>query len=431
MLTSPALPSAFAGQAVLCQDQPATIVGDPTITYLEGTDSDDVVVTAGSSIVWGLAGNDLICITGDTGEVHAGGGDDRVASDDDTQAGTRVTLGSGDDTFAGGARRDGVMQGPGDDLVTTGDGNDSYGSYYGRYDRPPAGSVGDEVSLGAGDDWVTSAFTRLAAPIDGGTGVNHLEVWDGFSNHGKTMQVDNVAETVTIEEAVWFSWDNFTTFEFSTEARVSFVGSDAAENLTAYEVEGTGPAIGGRWELGAGDDRLFVQNVAGHVDGGPGTDRIHVQRRVFSDVPTDALGHRVVLDLAKGVLHFGQVSKEYRVRGIEDAAVSGFRAGTLRGNGHANNLRVEPACFARVFGGAGDDRLHSSRARDCLVREGADPGSRHAVKLRGQTGDDVLIGAVTADLLVGGGGSDSVYGRLGRDTCDAEVQTSCEREWTS
>ena len=57
--------------------RPATLVGSPDAA-LVGTDGDDVIVTKGSRVILALDGNDLVCVTGKSGLVYAGFGDDVV-----------------------------------------------------------------------------------------------------------------------------------------------------------------------------------------------------------------------------------------------------------------------------------------------------------------------------------------------------------------
>src|SRR5829696_1610126 len=94
---------AVAGE--MCQGEAATLVGSPDMS-LVGTDGDDVIVTKGSRVILALDGNDRVCVTGKSGLVYAGFGDDVV---DTTAASSgRSFLGPGADTYLGG---------PGDDFV--------------------------------------------------------------------------------------------------------------------------------------------------------------------------------------------------------------------------------------------------------------------------------------------------------------------------
>jgi hypothetical protein len=160
------VPAAVAAPAVAvgetCQGRPATIVGAPGET-VEGTDGDDVIVSAGASGVEAGDGNDVICTTnsvfgGDFGPdvyVLAGPGDDVVdrSGDPDPTVRGSTHLGHGDDEFLGAAGVDWVF-----------------------VDRPSAG----RILTGAGDDHIE--LTTVINPhleLDGGDGRDGLDVQAG------------------------------------------------------------------------------------------------------------------------------------------------------------------------------------------------------------------------------------------------------------
>ncbi|MGA8255515.1 MAG: hypothetical protein WB767_02975 [Nocardioides sp.] len=68
---------ASAERARTCQGATATMVGGPGIATVQGTPGDDVIVSNGSDVEAG-AGDDRICLTGDTLSIKAGSGDDSV-----------------------------------------------------------------------------------------------------------------------------------------------------------------------------------------------------------------------------------------------------------------------------------------------------------------------------------------------------------------
>ena len=69
----------------------------------------------------------------------------------------------------------------------------------------------------------------------------------------------------------------------------------------------------------------------------------------------------------------------------------------------------------------GIDLLWGSRFNDYLV------GAASSDAFLGGGGDDVMLGAGGADSLLGEKGSDVADGGAGRDRCQAEDRTSCER----
>jgi Ca2+-binding RTX toxin-like protein len=161
-----ALPvSAVAGE--MCQGRAATLVGSPDVMTLVGTDGDDVIVTNGSWVIFADDGNDRVCVTGNTGLVYAGFGDDVV---DTTAASSgRSFLGPGADTYLGG---------PGGDFVKAA-GNPGGG-----------GSVGDQwvdvIDVGAGSATIYSGAPGKgnADTIAVGDG-NSTVYWSGYQTGGE------------------------------------------------------------------------------------------------------------------------------------------------------------------------------------------------------------------------------------------------------
>jgi hypothetical protein len=161
-----ALPApAVAGET--CQGQAATLVGSPDVFSLVGTEGDDVIVTNGSWVTYADDGNDRVCVTGDSGSVYAGFGDDVV----DTRAASsgRSFLGPGADTYLGG---------PGSDFVKAA-GNPGSGA-----------SIGDQevdvIDVGAGSATIyTGAPGKANADtIDVGDGKSTV-YWNGYQTSGQ------------------------------------------------------------------------------------------------------------------------------------------------------------------------------------------------------------------------------------------------------
>lgn len=100
---------AKASAEASCHGQTATIVGDPSVRELHGTEGPDVIVTNGSLKVFAGAGDDVICTMGTTlvrtsrPWVEAGAGDDVVdTSAELPNVRPYALLGTGDDSYVGG-----------------------------------------------------------------------------------------------------------------------------------------------------------------------------------------------------------------------------------------------------------------------------------------------------------------------------------------
>ena len=152
---------------VLCNGQPATVVGSPAADMLVGSSGDDVIAgLGGDDVILGLSGNDTIC--GGPGEdfMDGGPGQDRLFGQ------------GGDDFMKGGPGPDRAFGGKGDDILRGNRGNDRlFGNSQndvlvgGRGNDLLVGGPGDDVALGrAHDDTIKCGGGVDYA--DGGTGID-------------------------------------------------------------------------------------------------------------------------------------------------------------------------------------------------------------------------------------------------------------------
>ena len=173
-----ALP-APAVAAEMCHGQAATLVGSPDMS-LVGTDGDDVIVTKGSRVILALDGNDLVCVTGKSGLVYAGFGDDVV--DTTTRASGRSFLGPGADTYLGGPGNDwvkaagdpGVGASVGDqqvDVIDVGAGSATI------YSGAPGKGNADTITVGDGPSKVYWSGYQTGGEVEFGTGRHRMQVF--------------------------------------------------------------------------------------------------------------------------------------------------------------------------------------------------------------------------------------------------------------
>ena len=381
---------ATAGTAT-CQGLPATIVGEPG-SRVVGTEGADVIVTDGAMSVDSLGGDDVICVSAQSGfpaaapvDVRAGAGNDVV---DGTDSGNSLsaTLGTGADTFVG-SRDD------------------------------------DRVTLAYPD--VTTATPDT---VDGARGSDALLLSTGPG----AAVIDNVAGRLTSGGEVRTTWSGLEEFwtAYSREARpLTFLGSDADEVL----VDGTAVPTQVEITLGRGEDtyRTGVAPAQGsRVRGGPGRDRVGVTS-VDASLEVDLKRYRTVVDASTPyrvlTVDFEDaevVAPEVLLRGGTDRNVLEFTAcrAVVRGRDGADTIRrgydayFEPrlGCpeSARIAGGPGPDVVTGTRGGDTIS---------------GNDGDDVLRGGSGPDRLFGGGGGDTADGGKGRDRCNTERERRCER----
>jgi hypothetical protein len=436
------LPDAADAAGPTCQSRPATVVGEPG-KVLQGTSGPDVVVSGGASFVNTGDGDDVVCVTGATADgfrvrVDSGAGDDSVV----TRTGNVVKayLGPGEDSFVGGAESDEVEAGdPADDefdtyeddvpdTITTGGGDDHV-----------LASQEDTIALGSGDDsleWAGPAGRPYRGIADGGPGRNVLRVAAAVVDGEAPARwvLDSRAGTLSRADVTLVSWRRFTGFQVRVDpgvGRLVMRGSARDEWFSAYQLGLSGPPVTIR--SGGGDDTISAGgvNTPGEVDldidGGPGRDLVRVLGYEF-------VRASLVLDLAAGEYRYHDEdsgSATVPLAGIEDADVEGVPEVSVRGDSSANRLTVWAdqtrfpvfeRCRVVVAGGGGNDRL-------TLRSRAVQPSWRKcpAPVVRGGAGNDVLVGSLLPEKLLGGPGRDVARGGRGSDTCVAETRRACER----
>ena len=353
---------------------------------IRGTAGSDVVITNGAATVSTLAGDDLVCITGDADGTFAttGAGSDRIDASATRRAWlVTVQTGSGADEFIGGPARDQV-RGSGAthddaDAITTAGGRDSVviGRSGGNTDVIKMGSEADTV-------FVQGAFPKPM--IRGGEGRDKLVMFLQGMN-AESWEIDNKTQRMTADGAVVARWRSVASFEPSIPGSATFIGGPSQEFLS-IAVEDR-PSVDIR--MGGEDDRLQVFGSApgGRLDGGAGRDSVAVL--------STATHGSMSLDLASGGFVAAGPNRRTAMSALhfENASLLGELPLFIKGTNGANHLRG---------------------------RSEFSP-----VTLHGLAGADNLQGGQSDDVLVGGLGHDIADGGFGIDRCDTEVRKHCER----
>ncbi len=393
-----------------CRGTTATLVGTPGLP-LTGTTDRDVMVTNGASVVSGLAGDDLICVTGGTPYVDAAGGSDTVDAIGSGGSAVTVFLGQGDDRFFGGNGADtvttfGVAATNDDDAdtVLTYGGNDVVVS--GAHDQPN----GDTIDLGDGDDVVDFKGSEAlkAGALAGGLG-NDLVYLD-LSGKGDWI-LDNTTGVGRRGDRNLLNWTSMERFDLiPTAGTFQFLGSDAAEFLDISDPATLTAHGRASVSMGAGNDSVTIdpETAIGSVyDGGLGTNTF------VAASPASTLS----VDLTKARFDVGDPGAygEAAVVNFQNATLTATRA-TAKGSSAANRLLLR-GCHLAGKGLKGKDYLEGSSGP--LV-------CRPRARFVGGKGHDKLIGTSGKDVLIGGKGHDRADGRKYKDKCRAEKRKSCE-----
>ena len=406
--TPPAAPSPTA-PAVQEPARPWTTSGDPGPVIVDssftGTEGQDVRVGgAGVDVMEGLGGYDALeGLSGDD-RLSGGGGDDSLSG------------GLGSDRLEGGAGDDLLNGGRGDDVLDGGDGLD-LADYSGaaagvRVDLTVAS---DQNTLGAGVDRLVSIErlmgsghddvligTGTANQLFGGDGADRLEGGGGADYFDGGQGEDTVVFSGA-RSAYTLAWTD-----------------DAADGVTVTGADGVSRAVNAEW-LQFADVRVSAARDIFTFTGGAGADTSTGTH--YHDVMDGGGGDDVLNGLTgDDVLH-----------GDDGADQLNVGAGNHRVFGDAGNdiLTVRPTDATGTFalpsrphttilldGGAGDDRIDFS-AGGLAVDE---------VNVVGGAGDDVIMVSGAKEVMIDAGAGDdrivlyecrgglTVLGGEGRDT---------------
>ena len=264
--------------AEMCQGEAATLVGSPDMS-LVGTDGDDVIVTKGSRVILALDGNDRVCVTGKSGLVYAGFGDDVV----DTTAAFagRSFLGPGADTYLGG---------PGSDFVKAA-GNPGSGAAIGDqevdvidvgagsatiYSGAPGKGNADTITVGDGTSTVYWSGYQTGGKVEFGAGRHRMQVFLKGDEPRDWRLGNGLAADADDQLVRWTGFvQDLSVLAFPDGAALTMLGSAAPELLKAracrVTIEGRGGNDVLRFSLAPDDG---CQRQERRLLGGAGADTL-------------------------------------------------------------------------------------------------------------------------------------------------------------
>jgi Ca2+-binding RTX toxin-like protein len=430
-----------------CDGHSATVVGAPGATFT-GTDHRDVIVSNGGH---GSAegGNDLICVTGRSGDlIDAGAGNDVVdarkarglfggpSAPGAGQPGpVWDVLGPGDDTFRGGPAPDRVFAGEvvgsqvvpgsdsGHDSISTGGGRDSVWSGDATTEGLPNNDV---VHLGPGNDLAHLLARPHGAGLHGGRGRDALSLVTCCRDVRTVL--DDRRQVMSLGGNVVLRFDSFSRFVFGAPfAHLTFRGSSRPERLVFEPTRADfnpRPTYGLTATMAGGDDVVHSEfELVGSIRGGPGDDSLRAGSDAEQSLSVYTRGH--MIQDARVVLRFAGIERSTWVVHNPSANV------VVRGTSHRDDVVVDDSREGTVGtlvmrGLAGDDRLTSFFVPGRIYGGPGDDVLSSAGQLYGGRGDDEMRGGPLDDILVGGPGHDTANGKRGQDQCRAEVEHDCE-----
>ena len=357
--------------------------------------------------------------------------------------GPLVTIGAGDDTLVGGLGNDMLGGGGGDDYIDGGVGNDSLYGGAGRdtlfgggsaFGYAPGGD--DSLDGGAGDDRLVGGLGNDLMlggagndmlfdegnghdTLDGGTGADTM--MGALGND--TYVVDSFDDVVVESPGVYRTYTNYVPtppLGLLTPVIVSVLeqsgGDDALwssaaryympQHVETARLFGTGQSI-----YGTGDAETFVANptLASYIEGGAGNDTLYggaLNDTLIGGAGDDVIRPGLGADSASGWFGDDQyVIADARTQ-VNEAPGEGIDTVWATIGGYTMWLHLE---FGRLIG-PGANWLAGSPGAETLVANESE-----ASTLLGGDGSDTLWGSAFGDTLDGGAGDDVIRGQGGAD----------------
>lgn len=359
-------------------------------------------------------------ISVDTPLVFSGGGGDDSFDASLATGNVNLTGNSGSDTLIGGSGDDTLTGGSQADELVGGPGTDSLNGTGGTGDTLDGGEGDDTLNGGSGNDVIREMFTgdvtltnssmsgrgndtvisAERALLSGGAAAQTIDV-SAFFTAGLT--------SVTLNGA---GGNDVLLGSAGSDVLVGSGGSDRIEGNAGGDriIGGAGSdtLIGG-----AGDDRLKGLGGSGdRLSGGEGDDTLNGGRgvdRVIESGDVDfTLTNSSLTGLGADVvqaIEVAELSGGASANTIDVSAFLGFRGFTLvRGNGGDDSI-IGSAGIDVLNGGDGDDSLVGNDGNDLLNGDG---------------GNDILLGKAGNDTVNGGDGHDGLSGFTGDDELNGE-----------
>ena len=353
---------------------------------ISGDGADTVTGTSAANNIQTNGGNDVIDSGGGNDTVYGGAGNDTITSL------------SGNNVLSGGAGNDIINTGSGVDQVFGGDGDDVF---------VDVGSGGDTFDGGAGRDRVD--YSALI----GGTGVDYY--WSigsgfrGFSTFSSPVQIT----FIDIEDFAGFDGNDQVQ---GTGANNQIDGNAGNDWLRGFA--GTDTLNGGD-----GDDLLDGGTGNDAMNGGAGNDIYYVDAAGDSVIEGAAGGIDEIRTTVNNFT-LGANVENLRLQGgavvgtgnaLDNTINAGAGPATLNGLG-GNDVLNGSGNSDTLNGGSGDDFIYGRNGNDNAF------GGTGNDTIRGQTGSDILRGEDGNDLIFGDEGQDTLYGGLGNDDLRGGIQ---------
>lgn len=197
---------------------------------------------------------------------------------------------------------------------------------------------------------------------------------------------------------------------------------------------------------GDGDDHFVLAHgemaPQEFIDGGAGTDTLSFAANSRNaaagvslfQVERFELGHNAILSASADLFHLQRyaltggnaasnlvldatLTRDVDLRNLNTTGFNGFTSVQL---GNVAGSTWGTAARDSIVGGSGRDDIFAGGGDDTIEGGGASGTGGSGTFLRGQEGNDLIIGGIDADRISGGTGNDALFGREGNDNIDGD-----------
>jgi Ca2+-binding RTX toxin-like protein len=329
--------------------------------------------------------------------------------------GDASTGSNGNDTLTGSASNDTLTGGEGDDGDTSTGSNCNDILVGGNGNDVLIGGIGnDTLTGGAGNDTLTGGEGRDTFNVDSGTDT----ITDWGSLIPRTGNVHDAQSGQVL--VIWGGYTTTDTLSVSAGATALITGNDSSETIAVLEAANAGTII---INGDGGNDKLGGSTGTDIINGGTGNDLL--VGGAGNDILTGGAGN----DLLDG----GNGSDTFNVDAGNDTITDWNSTDTLNVSSGATAIIVDP--WQSMFN-SDISILESGWAiYPCMYASGrslyfsvADANNAGVIIVKGEYGNDELIGSTGRDSLIGGSGSDTLIGGAGDDTLIGGIGAT-GREW--
>jgi len=401
-----------------------TLVGtDMADTLYGGDGNDNISAGDGVDVIYGGDGDDFIWATGS--QAGASGQTTGVFAGASGFA-NYIDAGDGADRILTGDGNDRIIAGKGDDVITSGSGIDTIDAGDDN-DQITAGAGADIVDGGSGDDVLSWAVGDGADDFTGGTGTDEIFM-AGYVVNPEEFYEDDTSNYIVDDAAT----DTVTVADAGGNTNVTWQhGAGLAFTLTSSGVETVSI------DTGKGADAIVVGNLKNTV-----TDNVKVstgtakslakQTRAAHDEDGKPLGTQefkilqVTDDNALDTVRIEGTAQadDYLVSSVESVGIDGEAQTAIRYEQLDGGLDVASNPTSHVIVDVYDleasdqTRLETLGGEDSINAQGVTQVVVSDLYLDGGADDDIIVGsslAGTADVIIGGAGSDRLTGAVGVD----------------